>query len=253
MRKYFEPFHEINKRELIALLVTQLIITGVFLEFNHSDVIPSPLNVLSKFIELISSGEFYDNLFKSFSLVIFGMGLSILIALGLSYISVLGFFKNLVNLICSFRYLTLTGLTFIFTILSKDTDSLRTNLLLFAIIPFFVTGMMDVINRVNDQDIELGYTLKKNRWWIMKEVVMIGTLDQVFVVMGMNFAICWLMITQVESLALNLGGIGTMLIKANKYVIMDEVIALLLLVLLIGVSIDFALNLTRKKLFKYSK
>lgn len=123
---------------------------------------------------------------------------------------------------------------------------------MFAIIPFFTTSILDIISKTSKQDIELGYTLKKNRWWILYEVIIIGNLDQVIEVIRSNFAICFLMLVSVESLAFNLGGIGTMLIVANKYVLLEQIIPLLLAVLLIGISIDYLLGILRKKLFKYT-
>jgi len=252
-KKLFEPFHEIDSKQLYLLLVTQLLVIGMFFQFFHSPVIPTPLHVLDRFVHLIVSGDFLDNLFKSFCLIVYGMGISIIIALFLSYLTTLAFFNNIIRLLCSFRYLTLTGLTFIFTMLSKDNESLRINLLLFGIIPFFTTSMLDVISKSAKQDIELGYTLKKNRWWILKEVIIIGNLHNVFEVIRSNFAICWLMITSVESVAYNLGGIGTLLLNANKHVEMDLVLALLLSVLLIGIGTDYILNFIKLKLFKYSK
>lgn len=252
MKKLFEPFHEINTKTIYTIFIAQIIALLLFFEVYHSDIIPPPSTIFNTFITLISSGELYDNLFKSFSLIIYGMGISIAISLLLSYLSQIQFFSKLIEMICSFRYLTLTGLTAIFTLLSSDTDSLRTNLLLFAIIPFFTTSMLDIINKTSKQDIELCYTLKKNRWWILKEVIIIGKLDQVFEVIRTNFAICWLLITSVESLAFNLGGVGTMLVKSNKYLDLSMIISLLVIILLIGILTDYILTYIRKSLFKYS-
>jgi NitT/TauT family transport system permease protein len=252
LKSFFEPFREITKTQLYTIFFLQLVIILGYLEINQGDIIPSPYHIMLNFGTLLSSADFYDNLFRSFTLIIYGMGVAIIISLLLSYLSVIPFFKSIISLITSFRYLTLTGLTFIFTMLSKDTDALRTNLLLFAIIPFFTTSMLDVINKTSKQDVELCYTLKKNRWWILYEVIIIGKIDQVFEVIRSNFAICWLMITFVESLALNLGGVGTMLVKANKYVNMEQIIPILLAILLIGIVTDYILNFMKIKLFKYS-
>ncbi len=252
MKKLFQPFHEISDMQAYIILFCQIIFVCLLLQVYHSEIIPSPLVILDKFVLILQSGDLYDNLFKSFCLITYGMGVAIVISLFFSYLAQLKFFTKLINIICSFRYLTLTGLCTIFTILSANTDNLRTNLLLFAIIPFFTVSMLDIINRTSKQDIELCYTLKKSRWWILWEVIVIGKLDQVFVVIGTNFAICWLMLTYVESKAFNLGGLGTMIIVADKYVRLEETIPLLLIILIIGILADYLLNFIRLKLFKYS-
>ncbi len=253
VRKYFEPFHEVEDKWSYLLLFLQILAICIFLEYNHSEIIPSPLIVLKNFFALITSMTFIDNLIKSFSLIFYAMAIAIVISLSLSYLSVLKFFTKLVEVVCSFRYLTITGLSTLFTFLSTDTGSIRTNLLLFAIVPFFTISMLDIINRTSPQDIELGYTLKKSRWWILKEVVVIGHLDKVFVVAGINFAICWLMLTTVESKAQNLGGLGTMLLIADRHVRLEEILPLLLNLLLIGTIADISFKWLGKLFFKHTR
>lgn len=251
IKKLFEPFHSINSKILYYILIGQIIFILAMLELNKSELIPSPIQVISNFVNLLTSSEFYDNIFKSMSLTIFGMGFAMVISLFLSYIAQLSFFKKLIEIVCSFRYLTLTGLTLLFTMISTNTETLRTNLLLFAIIPFFTTSMLDIINKISKQDVELCYTLKKSRWWILKEVVIIGKIDQTLEVIRINFAICWLMIAYVETRAYNLGGIGVLLAQADRHVNLNESLSLLLSILLIGIGVDFLLKFIRIKLFKY--
>lgn len=252
MKKLFEPFHKLSSTLTTWLVLIQFLILALVLEIFHSEIIPSPFHIIDGVWKLLCNPVFYDNLFISFVFIMKAMFSAMIIALPLSYLSQIGFFKKIIDIICSFRYLTITGLSTIITFLSPDVETIKHNLLLFAIIPFFVTSMLDIMNNTLKQDIELGYTLKKSRWWILKEVVIIGTLDKTFVTMSTNFAICWLMITTVEGKAFNMGGIGTMLITSDKYVKLDETIPLLILVLFIGIGCDFLFRYLRAQLFKYT-
>src|SRR5690348_6715821 len=114
IKNLFEPFRKIDNKLLIYILIGQILLILGILEMSHSSMIPSPIEVISNFISLLSSSQFYDNLFKSLSLMTFGMGLAMMVALFLSYLSQIPFFRKLVEIICSFRYLTLTGLTLVF-------------------------------------------------------------------------------------------------------------------------------------------
>jgi NitT/TauT family transport system permease protein len=71
--------------------------------------------------------------------------------------------------------------------------------------------------------------------------------------MRQNFAIAWLMITSVEGLSMSQGGLGVMLIKANKYVQLDIVFGTLLIIFVLGIFFDFILGLFRHWLFPYTK
>jgi len=71
--------------------------------------------------------------------------------------------------------------------------------------------------------------------------------------MRQNFAISWMMITMVEGFAMSEGGIGTLLIKSNKYLSLSPVFAMLVVVLMLGLIFDFALAQLRNSLFPYLK
>jgi len=127
------------------------------------------------------------------------------------------------------------------------------SLLIFGIVPFFVTSFLSIIDGINEQEYELCKTLRMNNWQTLLEVVIIGKLDMVFEVMRQNFAIAWMMITMVEGLNMSEGGLGTMLIKSNKYIDLASVFAILLIIFAIGVFFDYLLKQVRAWLFPYTK
>jgi ABC-type nitrate/sulfonate/bicarbonate transport system permease component len=61
------------------------------------------------------------------------------------------------------------------------------------------------------------------------------------------------MITMVEGLSMSEGGLGTLLIKSNKYIDLTTVFAILLIIFLIGVFFDYILGALRFWLFPYTK
>ena len=92
-----------------------------------------------------------------------------------------------------------------------------------------------------------------NNWQTLLEVVIIGRLDQVFEVMRQNFAIAWMMITMVEGLSMSEGGLGTMLIKSNKYIDLSTVFGILVIIFGLGILFDYLLKNMRYWLFPYAK
>jgi NitT/TauT family transport system permease protein len=163
------------------------------------------------------------------------------------------FFKPIANFIVKCRYLTLTGLIFLFTLLTKDGSQLKISLLIFGIVPFFVTSLVSIFNQIDQQEFDLCKTLRMGSFETLWEVIIIGRLDKVFEVMRQNFAISWMMITMVEGLSMSEGGLGVMLIKANKYVDLGSVFAILVFVLSLGILFDFLLGAARKWFFPYAK
>lgn len=216
-------------------------------------LIPAPLKVAKAFLHLLSTGILLDNILVSLLLTIKALFYSIVITLFFTYLSVIPFFKSMAEFLVKCRYLTLTGLIFIFTLLTKDGNQLKLSLLVFGMVPFFVTSFLSVIISTNKQQYELCKTLGYNNWQTLYEVIIVGKADQVLEILRQNFAISWLMITLIEGLNMSEGGIGALLIKYNKYNDLTNVLALQLVIFLVGLGFDFLMGKTRKWLFPYTK
>lgn len=221
--------------------------------FGRNGLIPTPSKIITGVIRVISSDGFVDNLFSSLGLTLTGMGISIAITLVVGYLALIPFFEPVARFIVKCRYLTLTGLIFLFTLLTQDGHQLKLSLLIFGIVPFFLTSMLSIIESINVQEYELCKTLRMNNWQTLLEVVVIGRLDQVFEVMRQNFAIAWMMITMVEGLSMSEGGLGTLLIKSNKYIDLSTVFAILVIIFGLGVLSDYLLKQLRYWFFPYTK
>lgn len=252
IKKIFQPFEKINRASLLILIAGQILVSIVLWHFSSNGLIPRPGKVAKAFIELIGSKTFLDNLLVSLGLTLKAMFYSIMITLCFAYLSVIPFFRSLTNFLVKCRYLTLTGLIFIFTLLTTDGSQLKLSLLVFGIVPFFVTSFLSVIVHINRQEYELCQTLGYSKWQTLYEVIIIGKADQVLEILRQNFAIAWLMITLVEGLSMSEGGIGTLLIKYNKYNDLTNVLALQFVIFLIGLGFDFLLGSLRKWLFPYT-
>lgn len=254
LKQIVTPLTSITGRTAALLVVAEAAVALLLWEvFGGNGLIPTPLTVATKVLQIVTSGYFADNFVSSLGLTLSGMGLSIVIALSVSYLSLIPVFAPVARFIVKCRYLTLTGLIFLFTLLTQDGHQLKLSLLVFGIVPFFVTSLLSIIDAIPVQEYELCKTLRMNNWRSMLEVVIIGRLDQVLEVMRQNFAIAWMMITMVEGLSMSEGGLGTMLIKSNKYIDLGTVFAILVIIFIVGVFFDFLLKKIRTWLFPYTK
>lgn len=253
VQKIFQPFARISKQTFIVMMIAQVIITITMWHVGSNGLIPSPFKVKIAFLHLLGTKLLWDNILVSLGLTMQAMLYSIAITLFFAYLSVMPFFKSIAQFIVKCRYLTLTGLIFIFTLLTKDGSQLKLSLLVFGIVPFFVTSFLAVIINIDKQEYELCKTLGYSNWQTLYEVIIIGKADQVLEILRQNFAISWLMITLVEGLSMSEGGIGTLLIKYNKYNDLTNVIALQMVIFLIGICFDYLLGTMRQWLFPFTK
>jgi len=251
--RLFSPFATISRQTVVILVIAQVIMALLLWHVTSDGLIPKPEKVAGAFMHLLSTRLLIDNVLVSLSLTLQAMLYSIVITLVFAYLSVLPFFRSIAQFIVKCRYLTLAGLIFVFTLLTKDGSTLKLWLLIFGIVPFFVTSFLSVIIHINKQEYELCKTLGYNNWQTLYEVIVVGKADQVFEILRQNFAIAWLMITMVEGLNMSEGGIGALLIKYNKYNDLTNVLALQLVIFLLGLFFDFLLGFIRKWLFPYTK
>src|ERR1051325_8052606 len=141
LKKLFTPLIPVNDRTFSILSVlTCFIAIGLWHLFAAGGLIPTPFKIGESVIRILSSANFYDQLFISLGLTLKGMGYSIVIALLICYLSLIPVFNPLAKFITKCRYLTLTGLIFLFTLLTSSGHNLKLSLLIFGIVPFFVTS-----------------------------------------------------------------------------------------------------------------
>lgn len=258
MKKLFFPqFLEKTPFKIILLLsIIQAVLFLTFAQFNSNELIPKPTGVLSSALKTMAAPGFLDNFVATLGLILKSMTISIVVSLFFVYLSLVPVFKGITIFISKLRFLTYTGLIFVFTILVHNGSQIKMSLLLFGVIPYFVTTLLAYIYDPNDKsfqkEYELCYTLKFNRWQTLYEVVIKGRLHLVLEVIRQNFAIAWMMITSVEGICMSEGGLGTMMLKSNKYMKMDDVFAVLLIILLVGILFDYIFDLLKVWLFPYT-
>lgn len=253
IKQLFFPFGEVNKKVRIGIITFWVAFFLLMFEVFHSKVIPSPSKVFNSLITMIQTDVFYEELVSSLMTTLKAMFYSILATVVIVYASTIVFFRPLAEFISKCRYLTLTGLVFVFTILSNNLADLKMYLLMFGIIPFFVTSFLSIVQSTPPEEKWKGYVNNLGRWGTLYEVIIIGKLDMLFEVMRQNFAISWMMITMVEGFAMSEGGIGTLMIKSNKYLNLAPVFAMLIIVLILGLLFDWGLSALRNMLFPYIK
>jgi ABC-type nitrate/sulfonate/bicarbonate transport system permease component len=85
------------------------------------------------------------------------------------------------------------------------------------------------------------------------EVVIRGRLDYVIESTRQNLAIVWMMLISVESILAAAGGLGFLIKNSDKNGNQGRAIALQIIILLIGILLDFLLTKSRQLIFRYSK
>ncbi|MEO6303769.1 MAG: hypothetical protein ABIP51_11425, partial [Bacteroidia bacterium] len=220
----FYPFGKINKETRLFILTIQLIFLGVFMQLYHGSLIPAPLDILNTFWGFISSQSFFDDFLATFMFVMKGMAYAMIITMILTYVRPIAFFTPFVDFVTKCRYLTFSTVLIMFTMFIQggNLSDLKMLLLLFGTVPFFVNSFVQetaIGQGVPEYHLNKAFVNKLGKWEALWQIIIIGKLDRLFVVVKANFAIAWAVVTTVEANAMNEGGIGTIISKSNKHML----------------------------------
>jgi NitT/TauT family transport system permease protein len=254
MQKFFKPIEEINKTGKSTILVSWLVLLISFwtiCSLGQTHLFPTPSQVLNGFKDLWSEGLIV-HLTSSLWLCAQAVFFSVLISLILAYSTAIPFFKPIGMFISKLRFLPLTGIAFYISIVINDARTLQVWVLVVFMSTFLTTSLMNMVKDIPQEEFDHARTLGCNRWETLWEVVIKGRFDYVFELVRQNLAIVWMMLVTVESILAAAGGLGFLIKNGDKLGDNGKVIALQIIIVLVGLSIDFGITKLRKSLFRYS-
>ena len=249
----FKPNQVVSPRVMQIVIGVEVLLAILIWWLSPWAVLPTPPEVFRAFGRLWSDEGLGQELFTSFGMNLQALGLTALIALGLSYLTVLPAIRPIVAAISKGRFLGLIGLTFVFTLVVGGGHPLKLSLLVFGMTVFFITSMASVVESIPKSAFDHARTLRMNEWEVVWEVVIRGTLDRAIEVLRQNAAIGWMMLTMVEGISRAEGGVGAMLLNQNKHFHLAEVFAIQILILMVGLGQDYTIGLLKRFLCPWAE
>ncbi len=240
----FTPNKAVSKSTIKLIVGVQIVLFILLWMFSPFVFLPTIGKTWEAFLEQWGQG-LPGSLVVSFFANLEAIGISCVISLGLAYMTTMEAFRPMVSILSKFRFLSMVGLSFFFTVATSSAHQLKLSLLVFSISVFFVTGMADVISSIPKEQYDLARTLRMGPWRTVYEVVVLGQIDKGFDVLRQNAAIGWMMLTMIESMVRVEGGIGAMLTTANKHFYLDAVFAIQITILLLGLFQDYMIGVAK--------
>lgn len=248
----FLPNKSISQPTFLIIVAFWLIGFLIVWMTSSYRALPRPNEVFHALGELWNEQGLGQELIKSIGLNIRALCWTIVVCLSLAYLTVIPFFRPVIIAFSKGRFLSMVGFSFVFTVVFSGGSALKLSMLVFGMSVFFLTSMASVIAEIPKADFDHARTLRMPEWKVVWEVVIRGTFDQAFEVMRQNAAIGWMMLTMVEGVVRADGGVGLMLITQQKYLRVDAIFAIQLVILIIGLSQDYLIGLLRRLVCPYS-
>jgi NitT/TauT family transport system permease protein len=252
LRKAFLPNRAVSSQAMQILIAVQVSIALLIWWRSPFEVLPRPDEVARALGSLWMNQGLAPELWTSFTSNLQALAITVVIALVLSYLTVLPVMRPIVTAASKGRFIGLTGLTFLFTLVFGGGHPLKISLLVFGMSAFFITSMASVVAAIPREKFDYARSLRMSEWHVVWEVVVLGTADQAIEVLRQNAAMGWMMLTMVESISRSEGGVGAMLLNQNKHFHLAEVFAIQLLILLLGMTQDYGIGIAKRLLCPYS-
>ena len=255
MIKYFTPFENISKSKktiILSIWIVLLLVLWFVTTMGQKHLFPSPNQVLKGFSDLYKEG-LVVHVFNSLKLCFLSIILAVILSMLFAYSWPIPLFKPISEFVTKFRFLPFTGLSFYIAMVIHDARNMQIWIMVIFLTTFLTTSLIAVISSIPQEEFDHAKSLKCSRFEVLWQVIVLGRIDHVIDVIRQNLAITWMMLVTVESIVVASGGLGFLIKNSDKFMNHGRIIALQIIILIIGLGLDWFINFLRKSIFRYSK
>ncbi len=235
----------------LAIIAVEIVLLILLWSFGLPTLIPRPLEIVHSFHDLMRQGLVYE-LLVSFLLNVEALALATGFSLGFAYLSRFAVGFPISTAVGKMRFLGMTGLTFLFTILVGGGHDLKLTMLTFGVTVFMTDSMVAEVKSIPLERFDHARTLRFGEWHVLYEVVILGTIDRAFEILRQNAAMAWMMLAMVEGTVRSGGGIGTLLLNQDKHFNLALVFAIQFVILGIGLLQDYGIAVMKRVACPYA-
>ena len=213
---------------------------------------PPPQKVLAGLYTLIVEQNFVVDIGISILRILASFLAACLIAVPLGIL--MGSFKRIeafVNpLVSAWRYLPAPSFIPLLLMWFGTGEMQKMSLLFIGVLWFLITLIMDHVKSVRTELIETSVTLGGDRSQVLWTVVIPSSMPKIVVAMRQIMAVSWTYLVIAEIVAATTG-IGAMMMRAKRFLHVDQIMAGIIVIGVLGLTFDYLFRLAHRLLFPY--
>jgi len=216
-------------------------------------ILPSPIKIVASLPELHFDYALMANAIASFKLNVLGLLEAIIITIPLGFvIGLFPIFREMASrYIAAVRFLPLSAAVGIFIAWFGIDTNMKIQFLAFSIFIYLLPAVIQRLEEVEGVYVDTVKTLGASKWQTIKTVFMPGAISKIFDDIRVLSALSWTYIIIAELVNASGGGIGALAYKAARQSRMDQVFAILIVIMIIGLIQDRILRWLDKMIFPY--
>lgn len=200
---------------------------------------PAPTDVARALVDLFAHHHFGADVLASLARVGISFALATAIALPLGLM--MGAFAPVAAIlnpvVASFRYLPATAFIPLFLMWLGAGEAQKLALLFVGVVFFLITLLADNTRAVRTELVETARTLGASRRQILRTVIWRASLPAYVDTLRQMLAVSWTYLVVAEIVATT-DGIGAMMMRAKRFVHVDEIMAGILVIGMLGLAFD---------------
>lgn len=225
---------------------------AVYAELTNAVLLPGPVKVLAAFKTLFLEKNYLYDIGISVMRIMVSFALACLLAVPLgifmgTFHAGEAFFNPIVS---AWRYLPAPSFIPLLLMWFGAGEGQKLALLFIGVIWFLLTLIMDHAKSVPKDFIETAVTLGGNRRQVLFTVVVPSVLPDVLTAMRQMLAVSWTYLVIAEIIAAD-SGIGAMMMRGKRFVHIDEIMAGIVTIGILGLILDLILRWLHRVIFKY--
>lgn len=225
---------------------------AVWQQWANAILLPGPGKVLGALYTMFADNGFLSDVLISVWRVLFSFGLACAVAIPLGILmgtfrTVEAFFSPFVS---AWRYLPAPSFIPLLLMWFGAGDTQKLALLFIGVIWFLITLISDHVKAVPADLIRTSVTLGGSRWQVLRTVVVPASLPNITIAMRQMLAVSWTYLVIAEITAAD-AGIGAVMMRAKRFLHVDEIMAGILVIGVLGLLFDFLLRQVYRFAFPY--
>ncbi len=248
----------ISRRATWALMVLSFLIPLVLWQVlsvvvdGSPDYLPSPAQAVQAGWEMARTGQLWTDTWASSRRVLEGFGIAVAISVPLgivmgSFSAGNALFEPVIGLV---RYLPAAAFTPLLLLWLKLGEAPKLALIAVGTVFFNTLMTADVVRQVPRALIDVSYTLGARRGEVLRKVIIPHSVPGIIDAIRVNFAAAWNLVVIAELLAAD-AGLGFRINRSGRFVQVDKMFAVLIVIGIIGVITDVALRLLRDRVGRW--
>jgi NitT/TauT family transport system permease protein len=245
-------------RRIIAVLSLLTPIVAWFVVASSHIVnpifLPSPTAVIKAGIALARSGTLLGDVGATLSRVAIGFALVVVVSVPLGIAmgtmrAARALFEPMIGLV---RYMPAPAFIPLLIIWLGLGEGSKIALLFIGTVFFNTLMTADAAALVPKQLIDVSFTLGASRWVVLRKVILPHSVPGIIDSMRVNIAATWNLVVVAELIAAQ-AGLGYRITRAQRFLQTDQIFAVLIVIGLVGVSMDLGFRLLRKGVARWAE